>query len=366
MNIAIEASSLARPDPTGVAAYGVNLIRQMASLDSRNQYYLCYRLSRIRDRRHFFRMDRPNVHVKIFQEPFRPRFLNHVELVHGLDARICRWKNVKKVVTIHDTLQYSNEFGVTRHPEKKKRRFRSLMRSADRIIADSEHTRRDILGHFPIPEEKIDVVPLGVEAGYRPMAREETDRVLERYRIQRPYLFYVGCIETRKNLVRTLEAFSRIRRLPETSGVRFVLAGKPGMGGEDVFRAVERLGLKDHVDPVGYVDLADLPFLYSGAEIFLFPSLYEGFGLPVLEAMACGTPVITSRTTSLPEVAGDAALLVDPEDTESIGEAMQRFLARDSLREEYILRGTARAGMFPWERTARNTLAVYEKTLKQA
>ncbi len=166
--------------------------------------------------------------------------------------------------------------------------------------------------------------------------------------------------------MRTLEAFSRIRNLPEVAGVRFVLAGKPGAGGEEVFRAVERLDMKGRVQAAGYVDFDDLPFLYSGAEIFLFPSLYEGFGLPVLEAMACGTPVVTSRTTSLPEVAGNAALLVDPEDTDEIAEAMQRFLARASVRDDYVHRGLARARMFPWEQTARKTLAVYEKTLQQA
>jgi glycosyltransferase involved in cell wall biosynthesis len=364
MNIAIETSNLARREPTGVAAYGTNLIRQIARLDKQNQYYLCYRFSRLKYRRHFFRVDQPNFHLKIFQEPFPPRFLKHVDLYHGLDARLCGWKRVKKVVTIHDTLQVTNEFGVTRHPEKKARRYRALMSSADRIIADSEHTKQDILQHFPVSAEKIDVVHLGVEDRYRPQAPEETKRVLVKYGIRFPYLFYVGCIETRKNLIRMLEAFSRIRTLPEVSGVRVVLAGKQGSGGEEVFRAVDKLHLQEHVHPVGYVDREDLPCLYSGATIFLFPSLYEGFGLPVLEAMACGCPVVCSRTTSLPEVAGDAALLVDPEDTERIAEAMRGLLSDAALRQEYARRGPARAALFPWERTARNTLEVYRKTLQ--
>jgi len=366
MNIAIEASSLARPDPTGVAAYGANLIRQMADLDRGTQYYLCYRLSRWRQRRNFFRLDRPNVHVKLFQDPFRPGFARHVDLVHGLDARVCRWRNVKRVVTIHDTLQISNEFGVTRHPEKKRRRYRALMTHADRIIADSEHTRRDILRHFQVPDEKIDVVPLGVEDRFRPGDPAETGRALERYGIRRPYLLYVGSIETRKNLVRALEAFAGIRDRPEAAGVRFVLAGRQGPGGEEVLQALERLRLGDRAAWTGYVELADLPHLYAGAEIFVFPSLYEGFGLPVLEAMACGTAVITSRTTSLPEVAGDAALLVDPGSAEEIAEAMRSLLARPPLRDEYVRRGLARARLFPWERTARDTLGVYRKTLQPA
>jgi len=364
MRIAIDTTNLARSEPTGVAAYGTHLIRQIAALDRENRYLLCNRLSRWADRRHFLRVDQPNFRVRLFQEPFPPWFRKRVDLFHGLDARLVSWRGVKKVVTVHDTLQVSNEFGVTRHPEKKRRRYRDLMARADRIIADSEHTKRDILRLFPVAADKIDVVYLGVEERFRPGDPQETKRALERYGIPTPYLFYVGSIETRKNLVRTLEAFARIRHLPEAASVRVVLAGRKGPGGEEVFRAVERLGLRDRVLPVGYVHARDLPLLYSGAEIFLFPSLYEGFGLPVLEAMACGTPVITSRTTSLPEVAGDAALLVDPQDTGEIARAIQDLLRDRGLHAEHARRGPPRAALFPWRQTAAGTLAVYRKTLQ--
>ena len=147
------------------------------------------------------------------------------------------------------------------------------------------------------------------------------------------------------------------------SRARLVLAGTPGAGGEEVFEAIQRLGVSEAVRLTGYVRQEDLPALYAGATIFLFPSLYEGYGMPILEAMACGTPVLTSNVTSLPEVAGDAAVLVDPLDVESICQGILQLMEEPQLRDQYIRKGLERVKEFTWERTARETLAVYKKTL---
>ncbi len=362
MHVAFDASNLALEAPTGVAIYGTNLIREIASLDKENQYTLCYRLSRWKDRRHFYRVNQSNFRTKIIQEPLDLLFTRKIDLFHGLDARMYDSRRVKNVVTIHDIPQHSNQYSGTRHPEKKIRRYETIMAKADRIIADSAYTKADILRFYSIPEERIDVVPLGVEVPVRQKEEKEIQAAMLRYGIHAPYLLHVGRIERKKNLCRTLEAFSWIRK-QHARRVRIVLAGTPGPGGEEVFETIERLGLNEAVRLTGYVRQEDLPALYAGAMIFLFPSLYEGYGMPILEAMACGTPVLTSNVTSLPEVAGDAALQVDPLDVESISQGILRLVEDPKLREEYIRKGFERAKTFTWERTARETLAVYQKTL---
>jgi glycosyltransferase involved in cell wall biosynthesis len=349
MHIALDASNLARKAPTGVAVYGIHLIRQIASLDKENQYTLCYRLSRWKDRRFFFEVDQTNFRTKIIQEPLSFLFTRKIDLFHGLDARMVDSKRVKKVVTIHDIPQHSNQYSGTRHPEKKIRRYRRVMAGADRIIADSEYTKADILRFYSISEEKVDVVHLGVEEQSRPKEPKEIQAVLERYGIRSPYLLHVGRVEKKKNLSRTLEAFSGIKKRLKDP-VQIVLAGTPGPGGEEVFEGIEKFGLSEDVHSTGYVRQEDLPALYSGAMVFL-------------EAMACGTPVLTSNVTSLPEVAGDAAVQVDPYDVESIAKGILRLLETPSLREQYIRKGLERVKGFTWEKTARKTLAVYLKTL---
>jgi len=362
MHVALDASNLALEAPTGVAIYGINLIREIASLDKENQYTLCYRLSRWKDRRHFYRVNQSNFRTKILQEPLDFLFTRKIDLFHGLDARMYDSRRVKNVGTIHDIPQHSNQYSGTRHPEKKNRRYADIMERADRIITNSEYTKADILRFYSIPEERIDTVPLGVEVPVRPREEEEIQTALLRYGIRAPYLLHVGRIERKKNLCRTLEAFARVRK-QLASRARIVLSGTPTPGGDDVFEAIERLDLSEAVLLTGYVRKEDLPALYAGAMVFLFPSLYEGYGMPILEAMTCGTPVLTSNVTSLPEVAGDAAIQVNPLDVEAIAQGILRLVGDSELREEYIRKGLERVKAFTWERTARETLAVYEKVL---
>jgi len=365
VRIALDASNLALEEPTGVAVYGINLINHIAALDLENQYCLCCRLSRWKDRRYFFELAPENFQTKIIQEPLNFRFTRKIDLFHGLDARIYDSKRVKNVVTIHDMLQYTNEFPATRHPEKKIRRYERVLTKADRIIAVSGHTKREILRYFPVDPEKIDIVHHGVEERFQPKDPEATRNALQKYEIRLPYLLYVGTFENRKNLPRVLEAFSRVENEYPKS-VQLVLVGSSRLRGEEAREKLRTVALGENVRAVGYVSRTDLPFLYSGALAFLFPTLYEGFGLPVLEAMACGAAVITSNVTSLPEIAGDAALLVDPFDVDSIAQAILQLLEDPELRTEYVRRGFRRAGEFSWERSARETLAVYRKTLKSA
>jgi glycosyltransferase involved in cell wall biosynthesis len=190
--------------------------------------------------------------------------------------------------------------------------------------------------------------------------------VRNRYGLQGPYLLYVGTLHPRKNLVRLVQAFARLPALLSaagrpTPGLQLVLAGRKGWLYDDIFAQVRRLDLEDRVILTGYVPDEDLPALLSAARAFVFPSLYEGFGLPVVEAMACGTPVVCANTSSLPEVAGDAALLVDPLDEGAIAAALARLLSDDDLHRELVDRGFRQAARFSWQRCAREALAVLEE-----
>jgi glycosyltransferase involved in cell wall biosynthesis len=185
---------------------------------------------------------------------------------------------------------------------------------------------------------------------------------LDRYGIRRPYILYVGGINARKNIVRLFAAYERLnRRQPQ---VTLVVAGRRQWQTGAIDAAFRELDLADRVHFTGYVDDADLPALYSAAELFVFPSLYEGFGLPPLEAMACGTPVVTSNISSLPEVVGDGALTVDPYDVDGLTTAIERVLTDQVLRVELRRRGVARAAGFTWQRTAQAVYAAYDQTLR--
>jgi glycosyltransferase involved in cell wall biosynthesis len=241
---------------------------------------------------------------------------------------------------------------------------RLAVRSADRIIAVSGATRDDLARVLRVPSERMVVIHEAVAPEFAvpppPAARAAVAR---RYGIRPPYCLFVGNLEPRKNLARLVEAFARVRRRAKAGddgGPQLVLAGTRGWLSGGIFRAVEAHDMAGTIRFTGYVPPADLPALYAGATCFVFPSLYEGFGLPVLEAMAVGTPVVASRVGAIPEVAGDAALLVDAQRPEEIADAIETVLADGGLRAELAARGRARAACFTWERVARQTLAVYE------
>ena len=300
---------------------------------------------------------------------YRERF----DLYHALDnlSLPLFWPKGKTryVLTVHDLIPLL-------FPESVKRRhryyfrlaIRRLLKMADAIIVDSDHTRALIADRFETFADKVHVVHLGVDTSrFRPMADKEfTHPVRERYGLgENPYLLYVGNIEPRKNLSVVISAYTEMVKSTElTAKPRLVIAGADSGLCNDIFALPARLGLSQRVSFIGPVSDEELPSLYAGASVFLFPSLYEGFGLPVLEAMACGTPVITSSVTSLPEIAGDAAVVIDPVNTRELMDAMIRVLTNEALAKELRQRGLDRARRFTWEETARQTLEVYKKVYR--
>lgn len=265
------------------------------------------------------------------------------------------------VVTVHDLsfLRYPSLF-------RPANRFylrlftRFSVRRARRVIAVSAHTAEETVRLLGVAREKIRVVYHGVDPIFRPLAAEEVAAFRARRGLPDCFVLFVGTLEPRKNLVRLIEAFARSGADAETV---LVLAGARGWYDDEIFATVERLGLSSRVHFPGYVPNDELPFWYNAARAFAYPSLYEGFGLPVLEAQSCGTPVLTSSISALPEAAGDGALMVDPYDVEATAEGLHRLLTDETLRGVLRQRGLEHAARFSWPRTAAETVAVYQEAI---
>jgi glycosyltransferase involved in cell wall biosynthesis len=284
-------------------------------------------------------------------------------LFHSPDFTLPPLREARGVVTIHDLSfmrfpQYADP-GLRAYLQRAVPR--GVARAA-RVLADSENTKTDLIALLHVPPEKISVVPAGVEPRFRPV--RDTIRLNEvraRYRLPQWFILAVGTIEPRKNLARLITAYAQLRRqtgLPHA----LVIAGKEGWLCEGIHEQVVREGLTEHIHFPGFVADDDLPALYTLADLLAFPSLYEGFGLPPLEAMACGTPVVVSNNSSLPEAVGAAALLVDAEDVDALADAMARVLGNANLRVRLADLGRAQAARFTWSEAARKLLDAYRLT----
>src|ERR1700730_6274872 len=266
----------------------------------------------------------------------------------------------KTVTTIPDIAYEHFPEAFPRHQRAwMKALIRGSAKRADHIITVSEYSKQDIVRTYRIPEDKVTVTYEGASQEFRPgdkeKAREELDR---KYGIRGEFVLYLGRLQARKNLTRVVDAFARVHQAGFPH--KLVLAGKQDTLFEPVLRRIRELKLENDVILPGFLPTDDVPLFYNAAEMFVYPSLYEGFGLPLVEAMACGLPVITSRGSSLEEVAGDAALLVDPLSESSIANGMQRILEDSSLRARLCQAGLSRSKLFDFEKTARQTMDVYE------
>jgi glycosyltransferase involved in cell wall biosynthesis len=237
-------------------------------------------------------------------------------------------------------------------------------RRATHIIAVSEQTRRDLVAVYGLSPEKVTVIHEAAAPSFCPQPPETVVATRAQYKLPDRYLLFVGTIEPRKNLARLLAAFEAVHSEALVDGL--VIVGRRGWLYDDFFAALERSPARDAVIFPGYLPDADLPAVYAGAEALVLPSLYEGFGLPVLEAMACGTPVVCSNAASIPEIGGDAALYFDPTSTEAMVAVIRRVLRDAALQAEMKTRGLAQATRFSWRRAAQETLGVYERTIGHA
>ncbi len=370
MRIAIDARKLR---DYGIGTYIRNLLRHLARLDDRTEYVVLCRQEDIAFAtelgENFRAVPERSRGYSIREQIAVPLDLRReaADLFHAPHYVLPPLTPCRSVVTIHDCIhlrfpQYlPNRLG---YAYARSSLWVAAHRSA-RVLTVSEASKRDILRYFRIPESKVTVIYNAIDERFNeePPA-DEVMRVRERYQLNDPFVLYAGNIKPHKNLERLIEAFHIIRR-GELESVKLLIIGDEISKYAALRRTVHRYKLHKHVRFFGFVPDATLAILYRLARVFVFPSLYEGFGLPPLEAMASGTPVITSNVSSLPEVVGDAAMLIDPYEPDAIAGAMRRVLADDRLRDDMRERGLARVREFSWDRSVRRVREIYDEVLAE-
>ncbi|MBI2953512.1 MAG: glycosyltransferase family 4 protein [Chloroflexi bacterium] len=363
MRIGIDSSRATVGERTGTENYSLRLVRELIDVGNGNEFVLYFREPPTPGTF----PDYPSVTQQVISFP---RLWTHVRLswemltsspdVLFVPAHVLPILHpARTVVTIHD-LGYLYHRYAHRTVDWCYLHLSTLYnaRMATKVIADSNATKRDLIEKYDIAAEKITTVYLAHDDTFRPIEEKAViDAALRRYHIEDDYFFCLGTMQPRKNLMGTVAAYATMKRL---HGVRhkLVIAGKHGWLSESIFKKARSLDIEDDVVFTGYVPDEDLPALLTGATALVFISLYEGFGLPALEAMACGTPVIASNVSSLPEVVGDAGLLVDPQDVIAVSSAMTRLATDSSFRNELSGRGIERAHLFSWRQSAAATLDV--------
>jgi glycosyltransferase involved in cell wall biosynthesis len=366
-NIGLDAR-LYDPAGTGISSYTRRLILELAKRDPHTQFYLFTR-DELKE------AVPPHLHPVTI--PIRQRFVwsnhglppalkhNKIALYHAtanFDAPL--FSEIPLAVTLHDLIPLQRpEYVSWKHRLISRIQARFLCRKAIHVFCDSEYTRQEFLSCYSADPAKTSVAYLAPAEEFTPVQDEEKLKtVLAKYQLEKGYLFCLGAVEPRKNLHRLIAAYNLLRDSQKTARP-LVITGPPLWKAEGLTKAINRSPWAKDIKFTGFIPQEDLPCLYSGANLFAFPSLYEGFGLPVLEAMACGVPVVTSQTTSLPEIAGDAACLVNPESPEDIAAGITRVLEDVAYSQSLRQKGPLQAGKFKWENTARETLAVYARIL---
>jgi glycosyltransferase involved in cell wall biosynthesis len=373
MRIAVDARLLYYR-AAGIAQYTLRLVEALCREASEERFLL------LQDRRQRDRLIRaPNLgHVPMLT-PSHHRWEStalplellrlRLDLLHSPDFVLPLRRRYAGVITVHDLAFLRFPEWITPEAAHYYGRVGQAAHSAERVIAVSECTKRDILELLEVPEEKVTLIHEAAGRPFRPLELAPSDRRVLKGRHLAPgrFALFVGTIEPRKGLPGLLQAFRRMMdRYPDLEPhPRLIIAGAQGWLHEDVFALVNELRLAQEVAFVGRVSQEDLVWLYNAARCFAFPSLYEGFGLPPLEAMACGTPVVASNAGAIPEVVGQAGLLVDPQDVGGWAEALARVWTEEALRADLRARGLERTALFTWGKAAQETLAVYREAVLQ-
>jgi len=296
-----------------------------------------------------------------------PRYIrqNKYKIFHGTNYDVPLWRGCATVLTIHDlSVLLHPETHTRRSVRRARRRLPLMVRTADAIITPTESVRRELLEWFSVAPEKVFAIPEAARECFRPMEFPETESVRRRLGVGDEFLLAVGTIEPRKNLSVLVSAFEEVIRSRPTSSLQLVIAGGAGWLNGPLFEAIEKSPVTDRILLTDYLHDDDLRALYASCRAFIYPSLYEGFGLPPLEAMACGAPVIASDIPSLKETTGAAALLFDPHRFDDLAEKLISLLRDENARLELAKSGQRRASQFSWAGAARETLDVYERALR--
>ena len=384
MKIGIDARSILNPekgDAIGVGHYTYQLIRHLLKIDSENEYVIFFDF-RVREK-DVKKFSKPNVKIRFYPFSDYKKYLpgayseilgtatlqkEKLDVLHSTSAfnRIPVGYNGKMLVTFHDMSMFDiPEYLSAMKRTKNKAVARMMANKADKIIAVSKSIKEDVKKFLDISEEKLNVIYSGLDKRFFEETEVDGGKVLGKHDITKKYILFLGTLEPSKNIARLLEAFSKFKVLQkQKNGGKFeyqlVLAGKRGWLAQEYHQIIKDLGLSKDVVFTGYVIGDELVPLFKGAEFFVMPSLYEGFGMTVLEAFATKTPAIVSEVASLPEIVGDAAYMINPLDTSELAQAISEFAADENLRNSYILKGVEQAKKFDWDKTARETLEIYK------
>lgn len=371
MKIGFDISALSLPR-SGIGRYQYQLLKALLKLDPENFYHLF--AFNFRNRERFDGLfEGENVKMDIKAIPQRlitlwwmmASFPSLEQL--GIDCDIIQLSEIavqpvrkaRTVAFVHDlTTQLFPDYHVWSNRFLHNRRFQHLDR-VDAVLTNSEATKRDIVEYLKIEPRKVHVTALAADEQFRVLDSFKVLPVLEKYGLKKPYLLFVGTLEPRKNVETLIKAFNLLKerhRIPH----QLVLAGQKGWLYERILELIKFSPYREDIKQIGYVPDTELPAILNGAEVFVYPSYYEGFGLPVLEAMQCGTPVITSDVSSLPEVGGEACLYTSPDSTEQLADQIYRVISSSSLQKSLSEAGKERAKAFSWEKCARETLGVYK------
>ncbi len=365
MRIGIDAR-LVYYSRAGIGQYILGLVEGLSKIDEENEYVL---LQSRKDEA--ILTNQPNFSKKSLWTPSHHRLEQlalpfeitplRLDILHSPDFIPPFRRDYKSVITVHDLAFILYPHFLTQQSARYYGQIDRAVRHADHIVADSLSTKRDIIGFLGVPESKITVIYAAANSMYRPTDDQYSlKEARQKYGLDRPFMLFVSTIEPRKNLPTLLRAYRQLLDHYKLE-VSLVIVGERGWFCGEVFAITETLRLNDDVLFLGHVPTNDLVLLYNAARVHVHPSFYEGFGLPPLEAMSCGTPAIVANVSSLPEVVGDAGLLVAPEDVEAWTVAMWRVLTDESLRSELTKKGLKRAQLFSWEKAARETLRLYQR-----
>ncbi len=374
MRIALDYTAGIR-QPAGIGQYARGLVKNMLALDTQNEYRMItsgratkehpFPTARNVRGRNLYIADRYlNILWYRWRMPIYANiFTGSADIYHGLDFVLPPLRGkARKIVTVHD-------LAFLQHPETAVPSLAAYLNKvvpesvalADVVAANSFATRQALIEHYQTSPEKITVIPCGIESYFKritdPVILEATRNKFE---LTHPFILSVGTLEPRKNHLGLIKAFYEIQQRNKSS-VQLVIAGGKGWLYEETLQVIQELKLEDKVRFLGRVSDLELITLYSMADVFAFPSFFEGFGIPPLEAMACGAPVITSNTSSLPEVTGDAALQIDPHDIQAIAQAISRLLEDEQLRDDLRQKGYRQVKKYAWPRIARKMLSIYQK-----
>jgi len=385
---------------SGVSEYTYNLVKEILKLDNKNDYRLFY--NSFGDCLNIPEFNEKNVKLVKYNYPNKIlnyllfKFFNYPKIDEELEVGVFFMPHInfiglsgasKSLITIHDLsfLRNPEFFSKRKNFWHKMINVKKLIKRFDRVVAVSENTKRDIVELCDVDAEKVKVIYSGIGGEFKkfpnfqiPISNDQTNSKLQiqnlnidtsklediksKYNLPDKYILYLGTIEPRKNVDGIIRAYNKLRvNNRELQSVKLVIAGGKGWKSEKIYREREESEFKDDIKFLGYVDNKDKTYLYNLADMFVYPSFYEGFGFPPLEAMASGTPVVTSYAGSLPEVAGDAALMVDPYNVNDIARAMREILTDENLKNKLIERGLGQAKKFNWEKAAREYLGILNK-----